>query len=87
MPLTEQDIYYWQQNHRERLDSWEIRLLRRMSSEYMAARDAAEYNGAARPYTEREKEEVIQKVSQTASNSLKAMFARAADNPQGKKNA
>lgn len=75
VPLTEFDIWVWQQNHDHKLDSWEIQLLRQMSSAYLSGNSDGVYPDSVAPYKDMSPE-AVQRRELALAKKIKQQFKK-----------
>ena len=72
-PLSWREIHYWQECMGLRLQPWEIRMIRRLSAEYVSESSRAEDDDAQAPWTDNSPRDSL-----AAARSLQAAIERMA---------
>lgn len=74
VPITHQDLYYWQANMKVELDPWEIQLLRQLSSHFLNFRNKGEDLSCPKPYIDRNNEETAEAKSDAIQKGFASIF-------------
>ncbi len=71
VPLSQSEIRAWQQNTGNELQPWEVRLLRRLSADYISAAQAAEKPNCPPPWAPEPEPEQRKSIAKHIRNVLR----------------